>query len=80
MERIIVRRGSFLTYELLRRSFGDDPNIQLVWDRRRPTDMLATASDAPVERRGQAPSEWKRLDYLYTSGKKPNDTNDPSPS
>jgi hypothetical protein len=36
MERIIVRRGRFLTYELLRRTFGDDPDVKIIWDRGRP--------------------------------------------
>jgi twitching motility two-component system response regulator PilH len=67
MERIIVRRGRFLTYELLRRTLGGDPNIEIIWDRRRPMDTLAAASDAPVERRGSPPAEWDRLDYLFTS-------------
>src|SRR5262245_30153540 len=35
VERIIVRRGRYLTFELLRRTFGDDPNIEILWDRRR---------------------------------------------
>ena len=71
MERIIVRRGRFLTYELLKRTFGGDPNIEIIWDRRRPMDMAASASDAPVDRRGRPPVEWERLDYLFTSGKRP---------
>lgn len=69
MERIIVRRGRFLTYELLRRTFGGDPNIEIIWDRRRPTDMLAAAAAGPVERRGRPPVEWDRVDYLFTSGR-----------
>lgn len=76
MERIIVRRGRFLTYELLRRTFGDDPNIEIIWDRRRPTDSFA--ADAPVERRGRPPVEWDRLDYLFTSGRRPNIKTDPA--
>lgn len=80
MERIIVRRGRFLTYELLRRTFGGDPNIEIIWDRRRPTDSLANAADAPVERRGRPPAEWDRLDYLFTSGRRPNIKTDPPAS
>jgi hypothetical protein len=78
MERIIVRRGRFLTYELLRRTFGGDPNIEIIWDRRRPMDMLALAAGAPVERRGRL--EWEGLDYLFASGKRPNHTGEPPPS
>jgi hypothetical protein len=78
MEHIIVRRGRFLTYELLRRNFAGDPNIHIIWDRRRPMDMLALAAGAPVERRGRL--EWEGLDYLFTSGKRPNDPGEPPPS
>ena len=77
MEHIIVRRGRFLTYELLRRNFAGDPDIEIIWDRRRPMDMLALASGAPVERRGRPPLEWEHLDYLFTSGKRPNDPSEP---
>ena len=80
MERIIVRRGRFLTYELLRRTFGDDPNIEIIWDRRRSIDTVATASGAPVERRGSPPLEWDRLDYLFTSGRRPNNRGEPPAS
>jgi hypothetical protein len=77
MERIIVRRGRFLTYELLRRTFGDDPNVEIIWDRRRPMDAPKTA---PVERRGRPPLEWERLDYLFTSGKRPKEKSEPPAS
>ena len=75
MERIIVRRGRFLTYELLRRTFSDDPNIEIIWDRRRPA-----APGAPVERRGRPPVEWERLDYIFMSGKRPNIHGEPAAS
>ena len=78
MEHIIVRRGRFLTYELLCRNFASDPNVEIIWDRRRPMDMLALAAGAPVDRRGR-PIEWGSLDYLFTSGKRPNSLGD-SPS
>jgi hypothetical protein len=65
MERIIVRRGRIVTYELLRKIFGGDPNVEIIWDRRRPS------SDAPPihERRSNPPAQWYRLDYLFTSGR-----------
>jgi len=75
-----VRRGRFLTYELLRRTFVGDPNVEIIWDRRRPMDTLAAASGAPVERRGRPPTEWDRLDYLFTSGKRPNTHSEPPAS
>jgi len=70
MERIIVRRGRFLTYELLRRTFGDDPNVEIIWDRRRSADGVAGEA-AAAERRGRPPVEWDRLDYIFTSGRRP---------
>ena len=74
MDRIIVRRGRFLTYELLRRTFGDDPNVEIIWDRRRSLDTPTT------ERRGRPPLEWERLDYLFTSGKRPKHKSEPTAS
>jgi hypothetical protein len=62
VERIIVRRGRLLTYELLRRTFGVDPNVEIIWDRRK-----AERTAPPLgERRGSPPVEWERLDYIYT--------------
>jgi hypothetical protein len=72
MEQIIVRRGRFLTYELLRRTFGDDPNVEIIWDRRRGTDAPPAGGET-VERRGRPPAEWDRLDYMFTSGRRPNE-------
>ena len=78
MERIIVRRGRFLTYELLRRTFGADPTVEIIWDRRRPVDQPPAETPAPVgERRGEPPVEWQRLDYLFTSGRRPGSGNEP---
>jgi hypothetical protein len=67
VERIIVRRGRYLTFELLRRTFGHDPNIEIIWDRRRAVSPAANADRPAVERRSSPPSEWERLDYLFTS-------------
>jgi hypothetical protein len=66
LERIIVRRGRFLTYELLRRTFGGDPNVEIVWDRRRAAAPPAENPDQ--DRRGRPPEQWYRLDYLFTTG------------
>jgi hypothetical protein len=66
MERIIVRRGRFLTYELLRRTFGGDPNIEIIWDRRRVEGPVAEG-DTHTNRRGRLPDQWFRLDYLFTN-------------
>lgn len=67
MERIIVRRGRFLTYELLRRTFGTDPSVEIIWDRR----GLVENPSFDAERRGRPPVEWDRQDYIFTSGKRP---------
>ena len=73
VERIIVRRGRFLTYELLRRTFGGDPNVEIIWDRRRPADIVPGDGQVPaIDRRGRPPAEWQRVDYLFTSGRRPN--------
>jgi hypothetical protein len=76
VERIIVRRGRFLTYELLRRTFGTDPNVEIIWDRRRPVDE----SSVDVDRRGRPPVEWERLDYIFTSGRRPISESEKPPS
>jgi hypothetical protein len=68
MERIIVRRGRFLTYELLRRTFGGDPNVEIIWDRRRAVDPVPETGGQIVDRRGRLPDQWFRLDYLFTTG------------
>jgi hypothetical protein len=68
MERIIVRRGRFLTYELLRRTFGGDPNVEIIWDRRRAVDPVPEVGGQLADRRGRLPDQWYRLDYLFTTG------------
>jgi hypothetical protein len=71
VDRIIVRRGRFVTYEQLRRTFGDDPNVEIIWDRRRPVDLVSDDAGVPgTERRGQLPAEFQQLDYFFTSGKR----------
>ena len=67
MERIIVRRGRFLTYELLRRTFGGDPNVEIIWDRRRDASALPDGRPE-AERRSRPPEQWYRLNYLFTTG------------
>jgi hypothetical protein len=68
MERIIVRRGRFLTYELLRRTFGGDPNVEIVWDRRRAVDPVPERGGQLIDRRGRLPEQWQQLDYIFTRG------------
>ena len=76
MERIIVRRGRFRTYELLRRTFGTDSNIEILWDRRKAGNDVRCEKEALtqerfLDRRSRPPVEWERLDYLFTNGAKP---------
>jgi hypothetical protein len=66
MERIIVRRGRFLTYELLRRTFGGDPHVEIMWDRRRAVDPIPEIGGQLADRRGCLPDQWYRLDYMFT--------------
>jgi hypothetical protein len=79
VERIIVRRGRFVTYEQLRRTFGSDPNVEIIWDRRRPVELVPGDAVPNAERRGQPPAEWRQLDYFFTSGRRP-DTPDTKPT
>jgi hypothetical protein len=67
MERIIVRRGRFLTYELLRRTFGGDPNVEIIWDRRSASNSDSEKS-SQADRRDRPPEQWFRLDYLFVTG------------
>jgi hypothetical protein len=67
VERIIVRRGRYLIFEQLRRTFGLDPNVEIMWDRRRGERDTLTQEQIE-ERRSRPPIEWERQDYLFTSG------------
>jgi hypothetical protein len=67
VERIIVRRGRYLIFEQLRRTFGRDPNVEIIWDRRRGERDTLTQEQIE-ERRSRPPVEWERQDYLFTSG------------
>lgn len=80
VDRIIVRRGRFQTYEQLRRTFGDDPNVEILWDRRRPVELVADASAPDTDRRGRPPAGWQQLDYFFASGRRPDmpDTEPPA--
>ena len=68
---VVVRRGHFATFELLTRTFSDDPGVQIMWDRRirerrQSADRLSNAERrAGNERRRVPPSEWKQLNYMF---------------
>jgi hypothetical protein len=67
---VIVRRGHFATFELLNRTFADDPGVRIIWDRRISARRTST-SGAPgsdkrrlTERRRMPPSQWGQLNYM----------------
>ena len=67
---VIVRRGHFATFELLCRTFSDDPSVQIVWDRRRE-ERRRPADAAAEEQRGRSkdrrrvpPMQWRQLNYF----------------
>lgn len=68
---VIVRRGHFATFELLTRTFADDPSVQIVWDRRIGERRRASYSDVPgdgkrrlTDRRRMPPTQWGQLNYI----------------
>jgi hypothetical protein len=70
---VIVRRGHFATFELLTRTFADDPGVQIIWDRRtserRRSAEGVTASDRRrSDRRGIPPTEWAQMNYMIARG------------
>ena len=67
---VIVRRGHFATFELLSRTFSDDPSVQIIWDRRRE-ERRRSADGAEyanrrrsTDRRREPPMQWGQLNYL----------------
>jgi ribosomal protein L4 len=68
---VIVRRGHFATFELLTRTFADDPHVQIIWDRRlgerRQNVRAAVQTDKRRgDRRGTPPTHWGQLNYMIT--------------
>lgn len=66
---VIVRRGHFATYELLSRTFGDDPTVQIIWDRRvserrRAEGALGSSERRRNDRRRPPPTQWGQLNYM----------------
>ena len=70
---VVVRRGHFATFELLNRTFSDDPDVQVVWDRRMRERRQSAGGAAPEDRRGgsdrrrRPPTQWKQLNYMFAS-------------
>ena len=66
---VIVRRGHFATFELLTRTFADDPSMQIVWDRRLAERRRAEARPGHDERRNAdrrhpPPAQWGQMNYM----------------
>ena len=70
---VVVRRGHFATFELLSRTFSDDPGVQIIWDRRlrdrRQSDGGSGEGDRRTgsDRRRVPPSHWAQLNYMFAS-------------
>ena len=67
-QRAIVRRGDVATFALLERTFADNPNVAVMWDRRfgdrRQTPRPTTPNRRQQERRRNPPAQWQQLNYL----------------
>jgi hypothetical protein len=66
---VIVRRGHFATYELLTRTFADDPSVQIIWDRRMSERRQAVGGPGISDRRRSdrrrtPPTQWGQLNYM----------------
>ena len=66
-----MRRGHFATYELLTRTFADDPRVQIIWDRRMGERRQTAGGPAMrsrrrgSDRRRMPPSQWGQLNYMF---------------
>jgi len=66
---VIVRRGHFATFELLTRTFADDPSVQIIWDRRmgerrKDGDRRPDRERRQSDRRRTPPKQWTQLNYM----------------
>jgi hypothetical protein len=70
---VIVRRGHFATFELLSRTFSDDPSVQIIWDRRMGERRQEARGPGNGERRATSDrrrllgSQWGQLNYVVAS-------------
>lgn len=76
MQVAIVQRGKFATFELLSRTFADNPNVRVVWDRRvrdrRQTAAPVAADQRRRDRRARPSASWDQCQYVVV-----NATDDP---
>ena len=69
---VIVRRGHFATFELLTRTFADDPTVQIIWDRRMG-ERRQSVGDAVLrnqrrcDRRRVPPLQWRQMNYMIAT-------------
>ena len=77
MARMIVRRGCLDTFERLRKMFADDPEIEVVWDRRMGDRRAGERRRGPrpdsrdrrrSDRRGVVSHSWVSLDFVVVRG------------
>jgi DNA-binding NtrC family response regulator len=71
MQVAIVQRGQFATFDLLARTFVDDPNVRVLWDRR-ARDRRHSASPIAADRRGRdrrrrSPGRWGDHHYVLVN-------------
>ena len=70
---VIVRRGHFATFELLSRTFSEDPEVQIMWDRRKAERRRSPYAAGGSERRSNGdrrrapPMQWGQLNYMIAS-------------
>jgi hypothetical protein len=70
---VVVRRGHFATFELLIRTFSDDPGVQIIWDRRMGERRKSINGRDPADRRTGSdrrrvpPSQWAQMHYMFAS-------------
>jgi hypothetical protein len=69
---VIVRRGHFATFELLTRTFADDPSVQIIWDRRmgerrKNGDRRLDGERRQSDRRKAPPKQWTQLNYMIAA-------------
>ena len=64
-----MRRGHFATFELLTRTFADDPSVQIIWDRRmterrQSRNGVENADRRRSDRRRVPPMQWGQMNYI----------------
>jgi len=69
---VIVRRGHFATFELLTRTFADDPSVQIIWDRRMSERRHSVEDQSNLDRRRSdrrraPPMQWGQLNYMIAT-------------